>query len=125
VLFHTVDAAGSVRTVGNAVAVTFDRGTSWVGPRPVNSTRWRVPPIIARYNGPGLRDEGTLLADGKTLFFAYGDGRDGLSAAFGARIRITLPAAVPTPTPTPTPTPAPTPTPTPSAAPGADPSPAT
>ena len=92
VLFHSVDASGSNRTVGNTVAVSFDRGASWVGPRPVNGRRWRINPIIARYNGPGLRDRGALLADGRTIFFAYGDGRDGLSAAFGARISVTPPA---------------------------------
>jgi hypothetical protein len=123
VLFHTVDASGTGRTVGNAVAVTFDRGATWVGPRPVNGTRWRVAPIIARYNGPGLRDEGTLLADGKTIYFAYGDGRDGLSAAFGARIRVTPPVAEPPPTPTPTPTPTPPPAPTPTPDPTATPDP--
>jgi cell division septation protein DedD len=111
VLFHTVDASGSNRSAGNAVAVSFDRGATWVGPRPVNGTRWGVAPIIARYNGPGLRDEGTLLADGRTIYFGYGDGRDRLSAAFGARIRVTLPVEPP-PSPTPSPTPVPTPTPT-------------
>jgi hypothetical protein len=85
-----------------------------------------VAPIIARYNGPGLRDEGTLLADGKTIYFAYGDGRDGLSAAFGARIKVTPPVEVPppTPTPTPTPTPPPAPTPTPDPTTTPDPTPA-
>jgi hypothetical protein len=101
VLFHTVDASGSNRTAGNAVAVTYDRGSSWVGPRPVNWHRWRIGPIIATYNGPGLRDRGALLADGRTIYFAYGDGRDHLSAAFGARIRITLaPVEAPSPSPT-------------------------
>jgi hypothetical protein len=71
------------------VAVSFDRGASWDGPRPVNRQRWRIGPIIATYNGPGLRDRGALLADGRTVYFAYGDGRDGLSAAFGARIQVT------------------------------------
>src|SRR3954452_14358873 len=104
VLFHTVDASGSGRTAGNAVAISFNRGESWVGPKPVNTTRWRIAPIVARYNGPVLRDEGTLLADGRTIFFGYGDGRDGYSAAFGARIKVTLPVAPPPP-PTPTPTP--------------------
>ena len=118
VLFHTVDGSGSNRTAGNAVAVSFNRGATWVGPRPINSHRWSIARIIARYNGPGLRDEATLLADGKTIYFAYGDGRDGLSAAFGARIRITLPVAPPPPPP-PTPTPPPTPQPTDSAAPAA------
>jgi hypothetical protein len=113
VLFHTVDASGANRTAGTAAAVSYDRGASWVGPRPVIAKRWRIAPIIARYNGPGLRDEATLLADGRTIYFAYGDGRDGLSAAFGARIRITLPVAPPPPSPTPTPTPTPIPTPTP------------
>ena len=112
VLFHTVDASGSSRTAGNAVAVSFNRGSTWVGPKPVNGHRWGIGRIIARYNGPGLRDEATLLADGKTIYFAYGDGRDGLSAAFGARIRVTLPVAPPPPPP-PTPTPSPPPTPTP------------
>jgi hypothetical protein len=116
VLFHTVDAQGERRTAGNAVAVSNDRGATWTGPRPVNPSRWRIKPIIAVYNGPGLRDRAVLLADGRTIYFAYGEGRSGLSAAFGARIRITSLA------PTPTPTPAPTPTPTPM--PSADPSPA-
>jgi hypothetical protein len=109
VLFHTVDASGSNRTAGNAVAVSFDRGATWVGPRPINRHRWRIRPIIAIYNGPGLRDRGTLLADGRTIYFAYGDGRDGRSAAFGARIRVTVPTPSPDPTPTPTlePTPGP------------------
>jgi len=124
VLFHTVDSSGSSRTAGNAVAVSFTRGATWVGPKPVNGHRWAIARVIARYNGPGLRDEATLLADGRTIYFAYGDGRDGLSAAFGARIRVTLPVApppppppppTPTPTPPPTPTPAPTDTPAPAA----------
>jgi hypothetical protein len=128
VLFHTVDASGSSRTAGNAVAVSFDRGATWVGPRPVNSHRWSIARIIARYNGPGLRDEATLLADGKTIYFAYGDGRDRLSAAFGTRIRVTLPVVPPPPpppdpTPTPTPAPTPTPTPAPTDPPAADPAP--
>ena len=106
VLFHTVDASGSNRTAGNAVAVSFDRGATWVGPRPVNWHRWRISRIIATYNGPGLRDRAVLLADGRTIYFAYGDGRDRLSAAFGARIRITLaPVAPPDPIPTPSPDP--------------------
>lgn len=96
VLFHTVDASGSARTVGNAVAVSFDRGETWDGPRPVNGRRWAVAPILARYNGPGLRDSGVLLADNRTLFFAYGDGRDGYSAVFGARLRV-VPPLSPTP----------------------------
>lgn len=112
VLFHTVDASGTNRTAGNAVAVSFDGGASWVGPTAVNRSRWRIARIIATYNGPGLRDRGALLADGRTIYFAYGDGRDGRSAAFGARIRVT-PAEPPPPPPPPTPTPAPTPEPTP------------
>ena len=96
VLFHTVDAQGNRRTAGNAVAVSFDRGATWVGPRPVNRSRWRINPIIAVYNGPGLRDRGALLADGRTIYFAYGDGRDGRSSAFGARIRVTPPPPDPT-----------------------------
>jgi hypothetical protein len=88
VLFHTVDASGGSRTAGNAVAVSFDRGATWVGPSAVNRRRWAVKPIIAVYNGPGMRDRGALLADGRTVYFAYGDGRDRLSAAFGARIRV-------------------------------------
>ena len=108
VLFHTVDAKGAHRTAGNAVAVTFDRGASWVGPRPVNRNRWAINPIIGVYNGPGLRDRGALLADGRTIYFGYGDGRDGHSAAFGARIRVT-PKPSPTPEPTPTPDPSPAP----------------
>ena len=66
----------------------------------MNASRWRIKPIIAIYNGPGLRDRAVLLADGRTIYFAYGEGRYGLSAAFGARIRIASP---PSPTPTPTP----------------------
>ena len=109
VLFHTVDASGSDRTAGNAAAVSFDRGATWVGPRPVNGHRWRIRPIIATYNGPGLRDRAVLLADGRTIYFAYGDGRDRRSAAFGARIRV-APEPEPTPTPPPEPTPIPEPT---------------
>lgn len=103
---------------------SFDRGASWVGPHAINSHRWRINPIIAVYNGPGLRDRGVLLADGSTIYFAYGDGRDGLSAAFGARIRV-IPAPAPTPTPEPTPgtTPEATPSATPEATPGTTPSP--
>jgi len=120
VLFHTVDASGSYRTAGNTVAVTFDRGATWSGPRPVNGHRWSINRIIAQYNGPGLRDRGALLADGKTIYYSYGDGRDGYSSAFGARLRVTLP---PPPPPPPTPTPGPTATPTaePTAAPTATP----
>jgi len=119
VLFHTVDASGSNRTAGNTVAVTFDRGATWDGPRPVNGQRWAIAPIIATYNGPGLRDRGTLLADGRTIYFAYGDGRDRRSAVFGARIQIALTPTPPVPAPTRTPLapspapsePAPSPTP--------------
>ena len=113
VLFHTVDATGSNRTAGNTVAVSFDRGATWVGPRPVNGRRWRINPIIATYNGPGLRDRAALLADGRTIYFAYGDGRDGLSAAFGARIRVLAAPTAPPPTAPPvTPSPEPTRAPT-------------
>ncbi|HLO35699.1 MAG TPA: sialidase family protein, partial [Candidatus Deferrimicrobium sp.] len=87
VLFHTVDASGTARTAGNTMAVSFDRGATWEGPRAVNGRRWAIARIIARYNGPGLRDRGVLLADGRTIYFGYGDGRDGYSAAFGARVR--------------------------------------
>ena len=125
VLFHTVDAKGRRRTAGNAVAVSYDRGATWVGPRPVNRHRWRIGPIIKTYNGPGLRDRGALLADGRTIYFAYGDGRDGLSAAFGARIRVTLPSTPPPPSPTPGPTPPPETTPAPTASPGPTPPPET
>ena len=114
VLFHTVDAQGDRRTAGNAVAVSVDRGATWAGPRPVNSSRWRIKPIIAIYNGPGLRDRAVLLADGRTIYFAYGEGRDGRSAAFGARIRIaSSPPPAPTPTRRRTRTPPPDPTPAP------------
>jgi hypothetical protein len=68
------------------------------------------------YNGPGLRDRAALLADGRTIYFAYGDGRDGRSSAFGAQIRV-RPAPSPTPAPDPTPTPPPTPPPDPAPAP--------
>ena len=61
VIFHTVDASGTSRSAGNAVAMSFDRGASWVGPRPVNGHRWRIKPIIATYNGPGLRDRAACL----------------------------------------------------------------
>ncbi len=113
VLFHTVDASGSDRTAGNAVAVTFDRGDTWVGPRPVNGHRWRISRVIAIYNGPGLRDSAALLADGRTIYFAYGDGRDRLSSAFGARVRVAAAPTLPPPDPDPTPTPPPDPDPTP------------
>jgi hypothetical protein len=119
VLFHTVDASGPARTAGNTVAVSFDRGATWDGPRPVNRSRWRIGPIIATYNGPGLRDRAVLLADGRTLYFSYGDGRDGRSASFGARIRITLPGPA---EPPPSPTVAPSPTPPPSELPSEPPS---
>ena len=112
VLFHTVDASGLSKRAGTAAAVSFDRGATWVGPRPVTWHRWAIDPIIASYNGPGLRDRAALLADGRTIYFAYGDGRDRRSAAFGARIRVSLPpvpTAPPTPSPEPTPTPEPTP----------------
>ncbi len=122
VLFHAIDAAGSHKTAGNTVAVTFDRGATWSGPRAVNGHRWSIAPIIARYNGPGLRDSGALLADGRTIFFAYGDGRDGYSGAFGARLRLT-PAPPPPPAPTPTPTPAATPEATPAPTPVPEPTP--
>jgi BNR/Asp-box repeat len=119
VLFHTADASGANRTVGTASAVSYDRGANWVGPRPVTKVRWPVAPILQLYNGPGLRDEATLLADGRTIYFAYGDGRDRLTAAFGVRIRITPPApeAAPEPTREPTPAPDATPVPTPTAEP--------
>ena len=71
---------------------------------PSTASRWLINPIIAVYNGPGLRDRGALLADGRTVYFAYGDGRDGRSSAFGARIRVAPPPA-PDPTPTPPPDP--------------------
>ena len=100
VLFHTVDATSLSKTAGNAVAVTFDRGGTWVGPRALNSHRWAIKPIIATYNGPGLRDRAALLADGRTIYFAYGDGRDRRSAAFGARIRLSPAPTPPPPTPT-------------------------
>ena len=122
VLFHTVDASGSNRTFGTVAAVSFDRGATWVGPRGVTGHRWRINPILRLYNGPGLRDRAVVLADGRTIYFAYGDGRDGLSAAFGARIRVTLPAAEPPHSPPPTeppptaPPPNPFPTPTPAGA---------
>ncbi|HEY4752033.1 MAG TPA: sialidase family protein, partial [Candidatus Limnocylindrales bacterium] len=101
VLFHTVDASGSNRSYGTVAAVSFDRGATWSGPRAVTTRRWAINRIIATYNGPGLRDRAALLADGKTIYFAYGDGRDGLSAAFGARIRVTTALAAPVPKPTP------------------------
>ena len=105
VLFHTVDAAGRSKTAGNAVAVSFDRGGTWVGPRPVTGHRWAIGPIIATYNGPGLRDRAVLMADGRTIYFAYGDGRDRRSAAFGARIRVSPPPPAPPPTASPGATP--------------------
>ena len=101
------------KTAGNTVAVSFDRGATWSGPRAVNAHRWSIAPIIARYNGPGLRDSGVLLADGRTIYFAYGDGRDGYSGASGRASGSTpAPTPAPTPTPTPTPTAATEPTPT-------------
>jgi hypothetical protein len=105
VLFHTVDASGIRKTAGNAAAVSFDRGASWVGSRSITGQRWLIAPIIATYNGPGLRDRATVLADGTTIYFAYGDGRDGRSAAIGARIRVTPVATEPPPSPSAEPSP--------------------
>ncbi len=123
VLFHTIDASGSNRTFGTAAAISFNRGATWVGPRAVTSHRWRINPILALYNGPGLRDRAVVLAGGRTIYFAYGDGRDGLSAAFGARILVTPPTPSPSPTPKPTPTPTPAATPTPAPTPKPTPTP--
>ena len=105
VLFHTVDASGIRKTAGNAAAMSCDGGAGGVGPRPLTGNRWRIAPIIATYNGPGLRDRATVLADGKTIYFAYGDGRDGRSAAIGARIRVTSAATEPPPSPSAEPSP--------------------
>jgi hypothetical protein len=117
VLFHTVDAAGLNRTFGTAAAVSFNGGSTWVGPRAVTRHRWRINPIIAIYNGPGLRDRAAVLADGSTIYFAYGDGRDGLTGAFGARIRVTRPVVDPPPPPPPSESPSPSPSPSEPAAP--------
>ncbi len=112
VLFHTVDAQGDRRTAGNAVAVSVNRGATWVGPRPVNASRWRIKPIIAIYNGPGPpRPRGVAGRRSDHLLRVRRRSRRPIGG-----IRRTDPdrvAAPPVPTPTPTPTPTSTPTPPP------------
>jgi hypothetical protein len=88
VLFHTVDRRAMGRTAGSAAAVSFDMGRTWQGPRAIGDVRWRTAPVTVLDDGAGLRDRATLLADGRTIYFAYGDGRDGSSSIFGARLRV-------------------------------------
>lgn len=106
VLAGTADDRVAARTAGRVAAVTRDGGRTWLGPWPVTTARWLTAPVAALHNGPGLRERAVPLAGGRSLYYAWGDGRDGWTSIWGARI-----AVPPLPTPTPDPTPAPSPTP--------------
>jgi hypothetical protein len=91
VVYHSVDAGADDRTSGGAAMVSFDRGRRWVGPRLISDVRWETAPVATLYNGVGLRDRATVLADGRTVYFAYGDARERPSVVYGARLRVNVP----------------------------------
>ncbi len=116
VLFHTGRRVRrQLGSAGNAVAVSFDRGASWVGPRPVQPHPLAHQPDHRRLQRPGPPRPGRRSSRIAGRLFGYGDGREA-AAAFGARIRVTV-APKPTPTPTPTPRPRHRPRPQPAPAP--------
>jgi hypothetical protein len=60
--------------VGNATAVSFDRGLAFTTPALVSAERWRASALERAPNGPGLRDRAEVTADGR-IVWAFGDGR--------------------------------------------------
>jgi len=110
VLAGTADDRVTGRSAGRIAAVTRDGGRTWLGPTALTSVRWLTAPVAALHNGPGLRERAVLLAGGRALFYAWGDGRDGWTSIWGARIAVP-PAPTPAPTPTPGPTLVPSPAP--------------
>lgn len=85
---HPVDLAGSARTVGSAWAHSEDDGRTWSRPVAATPIRWVAGPVMAVYNGVGLRERIVELAGGRGLFWAYGDGRSGTSAIYGRRLSL-------------------------------------
>jgi hypothetical protein len=76
--FHAItDPRGSARrrvVVGTYVAVSTDGGRTFAAPLRTTPTRWPAAVLERGTNGPGLRDDVDLLADGRAVF-VYGDGR--------------------------------------------------
>ncbi len=76
--FHAItDPAGASRrrvVVGTYAAVSTDGGRTFGAPRRIAKARWPAAALERGNNGPGLRDDIDLLADGRAVF-VYGDGR--------------------------------------------------
>ena len=60
--------------VGTYVAVSTDRGRTFGIPIRTTRARWPAAALERGVNGPGLRDDVDLAADGRVVF-VYGDGR--------------------------------------------------
>jgi hypothetical protein len=88
---HTVDRDGSGKTAGYAYAISTDGARTFSVPEPVTKVRWRIGPIIATYNGVGMRNRTVLLPGGTEAFAAYGDGRSGYSGLYGTLLTIDIP----------------------------------
>jgi hypothetical protein len=86
VVFHTLDA-GAPHLTAAAAAVSTDGGRTFGTPVRIGA-RWPAGRVGSFYNGAGLRDRATLLADRRTVLFAYGDARDRYTAIFGVRLAV-------------------------------------
>ena len=73
---HRSCALGSPAAVvvGTYVAVSADRGRTFGIPVRTTRARWPAAALERGVNGPGLRDDIDLAADGRVVF-VYGDGR--------------------------------------------------
>jgi hypothetical protein len=93
VTFHTLDDVAARATVGNAISMSADGGSTWQTALAVSAKRWSAASLGGVVNGTGLRERAEILADG-SVFWAYGDGRfasasaTGRVAVVGARIDV-------------------------------------
>jgi hypothetical protein len=60
--------------VGTYVAVSTDGGRSFAAPLPTTAARWAAAALERGLNGPGLRDDMAVTADGRAVY-VHGDGR--------------------------------------------------
>ena len=76
--FHAIsDPSGTARprvVVGTYVAISNDGARTFATLLRTTRARWPAAALERGNNGPGLRDDVDLLADGRVVF-AYGDGR--------------------------------------------------
>ncbi len=78
-----VAGPGADARIGAAWAMSTDGGRSFTRPAVIPGSRWRSSGLAAWVNGPGTRDRLDIAADG-TAIYAYGVGRDAMTARSAA-----------------------------------------